>query len=300
MKKKFTRGGGAPLVLSLIALIVALAASFQEYLARFIYNIAPFDSDVEKVFLSNVAGYFTMERDSVSVITMYTEKAFIMAVIAFAAFVLFASSARKKKIVAGEAWLIIAASAACLIEPVMYMSYFFSNNLQAGFSDDLDGVKFRTMYGFLIYALPVLVSALLMLASLIVLVRLAKEEKVSLSGGETANPAQPQEPSAPVVFPTVSEQLDNSVFARPVEPMQEEMPSVQPVEEAATTEETPAAEEEPKAEEMPTAEEPKAEEMPAVQPVIEVAESVQAVFCANCGNKLDPNAKFCNNCGAKR
>lgn len=289
MKKKFTRGGGAPLVLSLIALIVALAASFQEYLARFIYNIAPFDSDVEKVFLSNVAGYFTMERDSVSVITMYTEKAFIMAVIAFAAFVLFASSASKKKIVAGEAWLIIAASAACLIEPVMYMSYFFSNNLQAGFSDDLDGVKFRTMYGFLIYALPILVSALLMLASLIVLVRLAKEDAVSLSGGETAKPAEPLELSAPVVFPTVSEQLDNSVFARPAQPAQEEMPSVQPVEEAAA------------AEEIPTAEEPKAEEMPSVQPVIEaVEESVQAVFCANCGNKLDPNAKFCNNCGAKR
>lgn len=285
-KKKFTRGGGAPLVLSIIALIVALAASFQEYLARFIYNIAPFDSDVEKVFLSNVAGYFTMERDSVSVITMYTEKAFIMAVIAFAAFLLFATSAHKKKIVAGEAWLIIAASAACLIEPVMYMSYFFSNNLQAGFSDDLDGVKFRTMYGFLIYALPILVSALLMLASLIVLVRLAKEEKVDLSGA--ARPAEPIEP-APVVFPTVSEQLDNSVFARPAQPTQEEMPSVQPVEEAAA------------AEEILAAEEPKAEEMPSVQPVIEaVEESVQAVFCANCGNKLDPNAKFCNNCGAKR
>ncbi len=299
MKKKFTRGGGAPLVLSIIALIVALAASFQEYLARFIYNIAPFDSDVEKVFLSNVAGYFTMERDSVSVITMYTEKAFIMAVIAFAAFLLFATSAKKKKIVAGEAWLIIAASAACLIEPVMYMSYFFSNNLQAGFSDDLDGVKFRTMYGFLIYALPILVSALLMLASLIVLVRLAKEEKVDISG-VAAQPAQPQETSAPVVFPTVSEQLDNTVFAKPAEPAKEEMPSVQPVEEAATIEERPVSKEEPKAEEMPAAEEPKAEEMPAVQPVIEAAESVQAVFCANCGNKLDPNAKFCNNCGAKR
>ena len=299
MKKKFTRGGGAPLVLSIIALIVALAASFQEYLARFIYNIAPFDSDVEKVFLSNVAGYFTMERDSVSVITMYTEKAFIMAVIAFAAFLLFATSAKKKKIVAGEAWLIIAASAACLIEPVMYMSYFFSNNLQAGFSDDLDGVKFRTMYGFLIYALPILVSALLMLASLIVLVRLAKEEKVDISG-VAAQPAQPQETSAPVVFPTVSEQLDNTVFARASQPSQEEMPSVQPVEEAATIEERPVSKEEPKAEEMPAAEEPKAEEMPAVQPVIEAAESVQAVFCANCGNKLDPNAKFCNNCGAKR
>lgn len=298
MKKKFTRGGGAPLVLSIIALIVALAASFQEYLARFIYNIAPFDSDVEKVFLSNVAGYFTMERDSVSVITMYTEKAFIMAVIAFAAFLLFATSAKKKKIVAGEAWLIIAASAACLIEPVMYMSYFFTNNLQAGFSDDLDGVKFRTMYGFLIYALPILVSALLMLASLIVLVRLAKEEKVDLSG-VAVRPAQPIEP-VPVVFPTVSEQLDNTVFSKPAEPAQEEMPSVQPVEEAATIEERPVAEEEPKAEEMPAAEEPKAEEMPAVQPVIEAAESVQAVFCANCGNKLDPNAKFCNNCGAKR
>ncbi len=291
MKKKFTRGGGAPLVLSIIALIAALAASFQEYIARFIYNIAPFDSDVEKVFLSNVAGYFTMERDSVSVITMYTEKAFIMAVIAFAAFLLFATSANKKKIVAGEAWLIIAASAACLIEPVMYMSYFFSNNLQAGFSDDLDGVKFRTMYGFLIYALPILVSALLMLASLIVLVRLAKEEKVDISGA--ARPAEPVEPSAPVVFPTVSEQLDNSVFAKPAEPAQEEMPSVQPVEET-TTEETPAAEE------VPTAEGPK-DEMPSVQPVIEAAaESTQAVFCANCGNKLDPNAKFCNNCGAKR
>ena len=279
MKKKFTRGGGAPLVLSIIALIFALAASFQEYLARFIYNIAPFDSDVEKVFLSNVAGYFTMERDSVSVITMYTEKAFIMAVIAFAAFLLFATSANKKKIVAGEAWLIIAASAACLIEPVMYMSYFFSNNLQAGFSDDLDGVKFRTMYGFLIYALPILVSALLMVASLIVLVRLAKEEKVDISG-VAAQPAEQIEPSA--------------VFAKPSELAQEEMPPVQPAEET-TTEETPAAEE------VPTAEEPKEEEMPAVQPVIEAAaESAQAVFCANCGNKLDPNAKFCNNCGAKR
>ena len=293
MKKKFTRGGGAPLVLSIIALIFALAASFQEYLARFIYNIAPFDSDVEKVFLSNVAGYFTMERDSVSVITMYTEKAFIMAVIAFAAFLLFATSANKKKIVAGEAWLIIAASAACLIEPVMYMSYFFSNNLQAGFSDDLDGVKFRTMYGFLIYALPILVSALLMAASLIVLVRLAKEEKVDISG-VAAQPAEQIEPSAPVVFPTVSEQLDNTVFAKPSELAQEEMPPVQPAEET-TTEETPAAEE------VPTAEEPKADEEPSVQPVIEAAaESTQAVFCANCGNKLDPNAKFCNNCGAKR
>lgn len=293
MKKKFTRGGGAPLVLSLIALIVALAASFQEYLARFIYNIAPFDSDVEKVFLSNIAGYFTMERDSVSVIMMYTEKAFIMAVIAFAAFVLFASSANKKKIVAAEAWLIIAASAACLIEPVMYMSYFFSNNLQAGFSADLDGVKFRTMYGFLIYALPILVSALLILASLVVLVRLAKEEKVDISGA--ARPAEPIEPSAPVVFPTVSEQLDNSVFARPTEPTQEEMLSAQPTQDQNPTVEIPAVDEEPEAEE------PKAEEMPSVQPVIETAaESTQAVFCANCGNKLDPNAKFCNNCGAKR
>lgn len=293
MKKKFTRGGGVPLVLSIIALLISLAASFQEYLARFIYNLAPFENDVDKVFVSSVTGYFTLERDSVSVINLCTEKAFILTIISFMAFLVFVSSAKKKKIVAGEAWLIITSAAACLIEPVIYMTYFFSNNLQSGFSADLDGVKFRTFYGFLIYALPILTSLLLMIAGLVILCRLARESAVTIEQAkDAAETVQEfsQMPAAP--FATVNDQL-NQKFEQPVQPAVDTAPAAPVMEEAAVINAESPAEEAAPAEE--------AVEAPAetveTEAIIQTGET--ATFCPNCGNKLNANAKFCPNCGTK-
>lgn len=290
MKKKFTRGGGVPLVLSIIALIISLAASFQEYLARFIYNLAPFENDVDKVFVSSVTGYFTLERDSVSVINLCTEKAFILTIISFMAFLVFVSSAKKKKIVAGEAWLIITSAAACLIEPVIYMTYFFSNNLQSGFSADLDGVKFRTFYGFLIYALPILTSLLLMIAGLVILCRLARESAVTIEQAkDAAETVQEfsQMPAAP--FATVNDQLSQK-FEQPAQPAVDTAPVME--EAAVINAESPAEE---------TAPAEEAAEAPAetveTEAIIQTGET--ATFCPNCGNKLNANAKFCPNCGTK-
>lgn len=290
MKKKFTRGGGVPLVLSIIALLISLAASFQEYLARFIYNLAPFENDVDKVFVSSVTGYFTLERDSVSVINLCTEKAFILTIISFMAFLVFVSSAKKKKIVAGEAWLIITSAAACLIEPVIYMTYFFSNNLQSGFSADLDGVKFRTFYGFLIYALPILTSLLLMIAGLVILCRLARESAVTIEQAKDAAETVQQfsqMPAAP--FATVNDQLSQK-FEQPAQPAVDTAPVME--EAAVINAESPAEEAAPVEE---------AVEAPAetveTEAIIQTGET--ATFCPNCGNKLNANAKFCPNCGTK-
>lgn len=312
MKKKLTHGGGAPMVLSLVALIVALAASFQEYLARWIYNLA-FDGETDKVFVSDVIGYFTMERDSVSVISLYTEKAFILAIVAFAAFVTFAAacSKRKKKIVAAQAWTLILTSAACCIEPVIYMIYFFSNNLQENFSAESDGVRFRSFYGFLIYALPLLVALLLIIAALIILARLAKETAVSTDtaqcGGAPAADGfggYQTQPAAPVIANTDSrfakaEQMPEAV----IPPVQQTAPVsdavwTPPAENADVEAFAPAADTaqtETTADTAPAADAAAGDAVEAVVP-----EAGKAVFCHNCGKQLDPSAKFCNVCGTKR
>ncbi len=284
MKKKLTRGGGAPMILALIATVLGALASFQEYLGRFVYNLA-FDGDTDKVFVSDVIGYFTMERNSVNVISLYTEKAFILTLVALTAFITFAAAAKKRKLVAGQAWALIITSAACCIEPVLYMNYFFSNKLTEGFSDSNDGVRFRTFYGFLIYALPIVIAVLLSIAALIVLIRLTKEVGVDVSG-ETA-PA------------------DTSYQSRIIAPASE-TPAEMPRAVAPTNYEEILAQ--PAAQQMP---EEVAEQMPAAETVSEtgaedaaveaiIPEAPSVTYCASCGQQLDPAAKFCNNCGAKR
>lgn len=295
MKKRFTRGGGAPLVLTVIALIISLTAAFEEYIARFIYNLAFKDNKADKVFVSSIIGFFTMERNSVSVIRVYTEKAFIIALVAFAAFLVLAASARKKKIVSGEAWMMIISAAACAIEPVIYMIHFFSNSLYKNFSDSNDGVRFRSFYGFLIYALPLIAAFLLVLAGFILLIRLAREKAVEISSEEPAAAGDDNNDTAaddtyaaafmPQTEPVMPEaaippQSDEPAFAAADEPKAEpEIPQAAPAAEEAAAEE-PAEEE--------------------TQPEPLITHEPEKVFCASCGNQLDPAAKFCNNCGAKR
>lgn len=286
--KKLTHGGGAPMVLSLIALIISLVASFQEYLFRFIYNLA-FDAEAEKVFVDSVAGYFTMTRNDVSVISMYSEKAFILAIISLAAFLIFALSGKKKTIVGGEAVMLIASSAACLIEPVMYLVNFFAGDMKDGLSSDNDGERFRCFYGLLIYALPVIVAFLLIVAALIILCRVAAEKNKVEVARKTVN-ASPIAAAA-VAAPVFAE----PTFAQPSFPQQsgvmDEITAVPVAESVTETEEA--------APEMPIAEEAVSQvSEPIAQAVIE--EAPKSVFCATCGQQLDPNAKFCNNCGTKR
>lgn len=292
MKKKFTRGGGAPLVLTVIALIISLAAVFEEYIARFIYNLAFKDSKADKVFISSIIGFFTMERNSVSVIRVYTEKAFIIALVAFAAFMILVTSARKKKIVGGEAWMMIISAAACAIEPVIYMMQFFSNGLHKNFSDSNDGVRFRSFYGFLIYALPLIATFLLVLAGFILLIRLAREKSVVIStedpdtAGDDSNAAY-DDTYAPSFMPQTEAVMPEAVMPQSDEPAaadivpepEPEIPQVTPIVETEAVADVPEEETQP---------EPLITHEPA------------KVFCANCGNQLDPAAKFCNNCGAKR
>lgn len=301
MKKKLTRGGGAPLVLTLIALIISLIAAFEEYLFRFIYNLA-FDKKADKIFVSDITGIFSMDRDSVSVIRVYTEKAFIMTVIALIAFIVLAASARKKKIVAGEAWMMITSAAACTIEPIIYMSYFFSNGLQENFSADNDGVRFRSFYGFLIYALPILAAALLIIAGFILLIRLAKEQAVEIAVEEdtyTEPVSDTYQPEVPIAQPQAA-----AVMAEVVIPQQPLEPAVD-IRQAADAQENitaPVMEQiTPVAEAAPTEETVVTEDLQA-QPLIthEPDPAVQKVFCANCGQQLEPSARFCNNCGTKR
>lgn len=297
--KKLTHGGGVPMILSLIALILSLVASFQEYLFRFIYNIA-FDADAEKIFVGNIAGYFTMTKNDVPVISMYTEKAFILAIISLAAFLIFVLSGKKKTIVGGEAIMLIAASGACLIEPVMYVINFLSGDMKDGLSSSNDGERFRCFYGLLIYALPMLISVLLIVAGLIILGRVAAEKnkvEVARKGAVAAvaapvfaQPMQPQmaqngaammdEIAVPAVEPVVAQQADET-FAM--------------FEEKAAEAEAVIEEKVQQADETVGMFEEKAAEVEAV-----IEEAPKAVFCATCGNQLDPNAKFCNNCGTKR
>ncbi len=283
--KKLTHGGGVPMVLSLIALILSLVASFQEYLFRFIYNIA-FDADAEKVFVSNIIGYFTMTKNDVPVISMYTEKAFILAIISLAAFLIFVLSGKKKTIVGGEAIMLIASAGACLIEPVMYVINFLTGDMKSGLSADNDGERFRCFYGLLIYVLPMVISVLLIVAGLVILGRVAAEKnkvEVARKGAVApvvaapafAQPMQPQMAQNSVAMDEIAVPEVEPVIAQQAEEKFEE--AAQQAQQVAETFEEKAAE---------------------VEAVIEDAPKV--VFCATCGNQLDPNAKFCNNCGTKR
>lgn len=293
MKKKFTRGGGAPLVLTVIALIISLIAAFEEFIARAVYNAA-FDTKTDKVFLSDIIGFFTMDRNSVSVIRIYTEKAFILALVAFISFIVLAASARKKKIVSGEAWMMMITSAACAIEPVIYMTYFFSNDIYKNFSDSNDGVRFRSFYGFLIYALPLLAAFLLCLAGFILLIRLAKEKAVYIND-ETAEITAESVTAADTETAYVPPMSD-SIFRPQAEAVMPE--AVLPVQTAPEAEAAPETSEENTSEPEEILQTVPAETAQEPEPVITY--EAEKVFCGNCGQQLDPAAKFCNNCGAKR
>ncbi len=284
MKKKLTRGGGTPMILALIATVLGAIASFQEYIGRFVYNLA-FDGDTDKIFVSDVIGYFTMERNSVNVISLYTEKAFILTLVALTAFITFAAASKKRKLVAGQAWALIITSAACCIEPVLYMNYFFSNKLTEGFSDSNDGVRFRTFYGFLIYALPIVISVLLSVAALIVLIRLTKEVGVDV-GREKVPAGTSYQSRINASVPEVPAEMPRAAAPENYEEILAQ-PAVQQMPEAV-------------AEQMPAAEE--IAEAGAEETVVEaiIPDAPSVTYCASCGQQLDPAAKFCNNCGAKR
>lgn len=304
--KKLTHGGGAPVVLSVLALVLSLIASFQEYLCRFIYNLA-FDGDTDKVFVESILGYFTMNRNDVNVITLYTEKAFILAVISFMAVLMFALSGKKKTIVIGQAWTLAATAGACLIEPVIYLVNFFSGDIKDGLSADNDGVVFRTTYGLLIYALPAVVCLLLIIAAIIILCRIgAEQNKVEVARKGTAPASVAVPATAPVVtpaFPT-NEMPSVSAFESPVIPQaaqpENAMPDVVvPQNYAPIADESAPQEDIAEAAAQEIAEDvAPIQETPAYEPVID--DAPKSLFCATCGNPLDANAKFCNNCGTRR
>ena len=305
MKKKLTYGGGAPLVLSVIALVLALGAAFQEYLARFIYNLM-FDSDAEKIFVNNVAGFFTRTKNSVSVISLYTEKAFILVLVSLVVTLVLLGAKSKKKIVAGEAWITMITAAACAIEPIMYICYFFSSDFKDGFTADSDGVRFRCFYGFLIYALPMIICVLLFFAGLILAVRLGRETFSVEIEERIKTPAAPDlsgfaaAPVAPAFIPDVnnSANVNNAYTPAP-------QPVPAPVMEEAVYPQQPAAEaviEVANDVASPAAEETAAEAVqaePEVDPII-TEEAPKAAFCNVCGQELAYGAKFCKNCGAKQ
>lgn len=305
--KKLTHGGGVPVVLSLIALILSLVASFQEYLFRFIYNLA-FDADTEKVFVSNIIGYFTMTKNDVPVISMYTEKAFILAIISLAAFLIFVLSGKKKTIVGGEAIMLIASAGACLIEPTMYIINFITGDMKSGLSADNDGERFRCFYGLLIYALPVIISLLLIVAALVILIRVAAEKnKVEVARKGVA--AAAASVAAPAVAPVIAEPAaGNAAMMEEIAAPQEIKPAAQQNYQPVLEEAQPVVENaSQQAQETAGVFEEKAQqaqetvgvfEEKAAQAVIE--DAPQTVFCATCGKQLDANAKFCNNCGTKR
>ncbi len=314
--KKMTHGGGAPVVLSIIALVLGLVASFQEYIFRFIYNTA-FDADSEKVFVNSVIGYFEMNRNDVRVISMFAEKAFIVTIIALIAVVIFASSGKKKTVVSGQAIMLMGVSAACLIEPAVYLINFFSSDMKDGLSSDNDGIVFRTIYSLAMYALPVLVVLLLVIAGLIILCRIAAEQnKVEVASKpaktknvtlDASNPIMPGIAGVAVGGSFVSDAVNEAPqmqdvvatpeyqqAAEPVQPVVEENASVfgelEAVEESVEETVSVFEQQAPVVEEVQEA---------VVEPVIEEAVP-QTVFCANCGQQLAGNAKFCNNCGARR
>lgn len=303
--KKMTHGGGVPVVLSIVALVLALVASFQEYLLRFIYNTA-FDAETEKVFVESIIGYFEMNRNGVQVISLFTEKAFILAIISLIAVVIFASSGKKKTIVSGQGIMLIGTAAACLIEPVIYLINFFGSDMKDGFSSDNDGEKFRCFYGLLIYALPALISILLIVAGLVILCRIgAEKNKVEVArkpGKAVAAAAAPVAAvaAAPVIAAAPQEAQQMQEAAYPADFFQQAAPVQEAVQQKADEAESFF---EDKAQETVGIFEEKAQEVQesaeqTVEPVIE--DVVQQVFCPNCGQQLSANAKFCNNCGAKR
>ena len=297
--KKMTHGGGVPVVLSIVALVLSLVASFQEYLLRFIYNTA-FDAETEKVFVESIIGYFEMNRNGVQVISLFTEKAFILAIISLIAVVIFASSGKKKTIVSGQGIMLIGTAAACLIEPVIYLINFFGSDMKDGFSSDNDGEKFRCFYGLLIYALPALIAILLIVAGLVILCRIgAEKNKVEVArkpGKAVAAAAAPV--AAVAAAPQEAQQMQEAAY--PTDFFQQAAPVQEEVQQKADEAESFF---EDKAQETVGIFEEKAQEVQesaeqTVEPVIE--EAVQQVFCPNCGQQLSANAKFCNNCGAKR
>ena len=297
--KKMTHGGGVPVVLSIVALVLSLVASFQEYLLRFIYNTA-FDAETEKVFVESIIGYFEMNRNGVQVISLFTEKAFILAIISLIAVVIFASSGKKKTIVSGQGIMLMGTAAACLIEPVIYLINFFGSDMKDGFSSDNDGEKFRCFYGLLIYALPALIAILLIVAGLVILCRIgAEKNKVEVArkpGKAVAAAAAPV--AAVAAAPQEAQQMQEAAY--PADFFQQAAPVQKAVQQKADETESFF---EDKAQETVGIFEEKAQEAQesaeqTVEPVIE--EAAQQVFCPNCGQQLSANAKFCNNCGAKR
>lgn len=306
--KKMTHGGGVPVVLSVIALVLALVASFQEYLLRFIYNMA-FDAETEKVFVESVIGYFEMNRNGVQVISLFTEKAFILAIIALIAVVIFASSGKKKTIVSGQGIMLIGTAAACLIEPVIYLINFFGSDMKDGFSSDNDGERFRCFYGLLIYALPALISILLIVAGLVILCRIGAEKnkvEVARKPGKavTAAAAPVAAVAAPVIAAVPQEAQQMQEAAYPTDFFQQASPVKEEVQQKADETVGIFEEKAQQVEETVGIFEEKAQQVEeaaeqTVEPVIEEAVP-QQVFCPNCGQQLSANAKFCNNCGAKR
>lgn len=293
--KKLTHGGGVPMVLSLIALILSLVASFQEYLFRFIYNLA-FDADAEKVFVSNIIGYFTMTKNDVPVISMYTEKAFILAIISLAAFLIFVLSGKKKTIVGGEAIMLIASAGACLIEPVMYVINFLTGDMKSGLSADNDGERFRCFYGLLIYVLPMVISVLLIVAGLVILGRVAAEKnkvEVARKGAVAPVVAAPAGIAPAVAAPAFAQPMQPQMAQNSVAMDEIAVPEVEPV--IAQQAEEKFEEAAQQAQQVAETFEEKAAEVEAV-----IEDAPKVVFCATCGNQLDTNAKFCNNCGTKR
>ncbi len=291
--KKLTHGGGVPAVLSIIALVLSLIASFQEYFCRFIYNLA-FDGDTDKVFVESILGYFTMDRNDVNVITLYTEKAFILAVVSLMAVLMFVLSGKKKTIVIGQAWTLAATAGVCLIEPVIYLVNFFSGDIKDGLSSDNDGVVFRTIYGLLIYALPAIVSLLLIISAIIILCRIgAEQNKVEVARKGLAPAVAGVAPVVAPAFPT-NEMPVAPVFENPVIPQATQPENIMP-EAVIPQNYAPIVEEAVRETVEEVAPQPEA---PAIEPVID--DTPMSMFCANCGNPLDVNAKFCNNCGTRR
>lgn len=289
LKKKLTYGGGFPLVMSILALVLSIVAAAQEYIFRFAYN-ALFDEERDKVFVKSVIGYFTMEKDSVSVIRLYTEKAFILAIISFVVLVVLMSARKKKKLGGAEAGFMIFAGIACAIEPVMYIAHFFSNGVKDGLSDDNDGARFRCLYGLVMYALPLLICVFLIIIGLAIAIRLGHESfAVEL---EVHN--KPEVLGEAPVMPVQDDFVPLNITPtqeHPVAPVAESF--AQPVNNSFTAVAEPAPVIPEAIREQPS--EPVVEQI--VEPVIENKPTV--TICPMCGKELALGAKFCKFCGAK-